>query len=136
LPSPPNHDAAEHNKEKQMNNYIRIIAAALCLSMTVLLAQPSPAQGKSAKLEAISQQLNLTPEQKAKILPILAAEGPKVQKIKNDNSLSKFQKIEQIKAIHQQTDPQMKAILSPEQYQKLQGIRQQAIRDAVQARFF
>src|SRR5205814_8432189 len=24
LPSPPNHDAAEHNKEKQMNNYIRI----------------------------------------------------------------------------------------------------------------
>ncbi len=88
-------------KEKQMNNYIRVIAAALCLSMTVLLAPPSPAQGKSAKLEAISQQLNLTPEQKAKILPILAAEGPKVQKIKNDNSLSKFQKIEQIKAIHQ-----------------------------------
>ena len=119
-----------------MNNYIRIIAVALCLGMTMLLASPSSAQGKSAKLEAISQQLKLTPEQKAKILPILAAEGPKVQKIKNDNSLSKFQKIEQIKAIHQQTDPQMKAILSPEQYQKLQGIRQQAIRDAVQARFF
>jgi len=123
-------------KEKQMNNYIRISAAALCFGIPLLLSPPSSAQGKSAKLEAISQQLNLTPEQKAKILPILAAEGPKVQKIKNDNSLSKFQKIEQIKAIHQQTDPQMKAILSPEQYQKLQGIRQQAIRDAVQARFF
>jgi Spy/CpxP family protein refolding chaperone len=123
-------------KEKQMNNYIRIIAAALCFGMPLLLAPPSSAQGKNAKLEAISQQLKLTPEQKAKILPILAAEGPKVQKIKNDNSLSKFQKIQQIKAIHQQTDPQMKAILSPEQYQKLQGIRQQAIRDAVQARFF
>jgi Spy/CpxP family protein refolding chaperone len=122
-------------KEKQMKNYNRIIAAALCLGMTVLLAQSSPAQGKSAKLEAISQQLNLTPEQKAKILPILADEGPKVQKIKNDNSLTRLQKIQQIKAIHQQTDPQMKAILSPEQYQKLQGIRQQAIRDAVQGKF-
>jgi len=121
-------------KEKQMNNYIRIIAAALCFG--ILLQPPtSSAQNKAAKLEAISQQLNLTPQQKVKILPILADEGPKVQNIKSNNSLSKIQKIQQIKAIHQQTDPQMKAILSPEQYQKLQGIRQQAIRDAVQGKF-
>ena len=46
-----------------------------------------------------------------------------------------MQKIQQIRAIHKQTDPQMKAILSPEQYQKLQTIRQQAIRDAVQGKF-
>jgi len=122
-------------KEKQMNNYIRIIAAALCFGMPLLLSQPSSAQGKAAKLEGISQQLNLTPQQKTKILPILADEGPKVQKIKNDNSLSSMQKIQQIRAIHKQTDPQMKAILSPEQYQKLQTIRQQAIRDAVQGKF-
>ena len=118
-----------------MNNYIRIIAAALCLGIPLLMAQPSFAQGKAAKLEAISQQLNLTPQQKAKILPILADEGPKVDAIKNNNSLSKIQKIQQIKAIHQQTAPQMKAILSPEQYQKLQTIRQQAIRDALQSKF-
>ena len=117
-----------------MNNYIRIIAAALCFG--ILLQPPtSSAQNKAAKLEAISQQLNLTPQQKVKVLPILADEGPKVQNIKSNNSLSKIQKIQQIKAIHQQTDPQMKAILSPEQYQKLQGIRQQAIRDAVQGKF-
>ncbi len=103
--------------------------------MPLLLSQPSSAQGKAAKLEGISQQLNLTPQQKTKILPILADEGPKVQKIKNDNSLSSMQKIQQIRAIHKQTDPQMKAILSPEQYQKLQTIRQQAIRDAVQGKF-
>ncbi len=118
-----------------MHNYIRVIAAALCFGMPLLLSQPSSAQGKAAKLEGISQQLNLTPQQKTKILPILADEGPKVQKIKNDNSLSSMQKIQQIRAIHKQTDPQMKAILSPEQYQKLQTIRQQAIRDAVQGKF-
>ena len=56
-----------------------------------------------------------------------------MQAIKNDNSLSRMQKIQQIKAIHHQTDPQMKAILSPEQYQKLQAIRQQAIKDAIQS---
>ncbi|PYJ35939.1 MAG: hypothetical protein DME88_00440 [Verrucomicrobia bacterium] len=118
-----------------MKKYIHPIAAALCFGTFVLVAPTSSAQTKAAKLQAISQQLNLTPEQKAKVLPILADEGPKVQKIKNDNSLTKMQKMQQIKAIHQQTDPQMKAILSPAQYQKLQAIRQQAIRDAVQGRF-
>src|SRR5438034_10579892 len=122
-------------RRNNMKNHIRLIALALCFGMFVLLAPTSSAQSKAAKLQAISQQLNLTPQQKAKILPILADEGPKVQAIKNSNSLSTVQKIQQIKAIHRQTDPQMKAILSPEQYQKLQAIRQQTIREATQGRF-
>ena len=117
-----------------MNNYTRIIAAALCFGMPVLLAPLSFAQGKAAKLEAISQQLNLTPQQKAKVLPILADEAPKVQAIKNNSSLSRMQKMQQVQAIHQQTDPQMKAILTPEQYQKLRTIRQQAMKEAAQSR--
>ena len=113
-----------------------LIVSALSIAILALLAPTSPAQKGAAmsKAQAIAQQLNLTPQQKEKVLPILIDEGPKVQAIKNDNSLSKIQKIQQLRAIHQQTDPQMKAILSPEQYQKLQAIRQQAIRDAVQTR--
>jgi hypothetical protein len=87
-----------------------------------------------AKAQAMAQELNLTPQQKEKVLPILAAEVPKVQAIKNDNSLSRVQKMQQLRAIHQQNDPQMKAILSPEQYQKLQQIRLQTLRDATQGR--
>src|SRR6266516_2030619 len=122
-------------RNNNMKKYIRSIAAALCFGTFVLVGSTSFAQTKAAKLQAISQQLNLTPQQKAKVLPILADEAPKIQAIKNDNSLSKIQKIQRLKAVHQQTDPQMKAILSPAQYQKLQAIRQQAIRDAVQGRF-
>jgi Spy/CpxP family protein refolding chaperone len=117
-----------------MKNYIRLIGTALCCGTFVMLAPTLSAQTKGAKLQAISQQLNLTPQQKAKILPILADEGPKVEAIKNNSSLSGFQKMQQIRAIHQQTDPQMKAILSPDQYQKLQAIRQQAIQEAMQKR--
>src|SRR5947199_9526269 len=117
-----------------MKHYIRLFAAALCFGAFVLPAATSSAQNKAAKLQAIAQQLDLTPQQKAKILPILADEGPKVEAIKNNSSLSGFQKMQQIRAIHQQTDPQMKAILSPDQYQKLQAIRQQAIREAMQKR--
>ena len=114
----------------------RIYLAILCSATLVLLALPVHAQrtGTASKAEAIAQQLSLTPEQKVKILPILRDEVPKVNAIKNDNSLSKIQKVQQIKAIHQQTDPQMKAILSPAQYQKLQAIRQQAIREATETR--
>ena len=115
-----------------MKHYIQIVTAALCFGTFVLPTATSSAQNKAAKVQAIAQQLDLTPQQKGKILPILADEGPKVEAIRNDNSLSKVQKIQQIKAIHQQTDPQMKAILSQEQYKKLQAIRQHAIQDAVQ----
>ncbi len=119
-----------------MKNRIYLFTAALCSATFVLLASTSYAQksGGLSKAEAIAQQLNLTPEQKVKILPILRDEVPKVNAIKNDNSVSNTQKIQQIRAIHQQTDPQMKAILSPAQYEKLKAIRQQAIRDATQSR--
>ena len=105
--------------------------------MLALLAPTSFAQkaGAISKAQAMAQQLNLTPQQKEKVLPILAAELPKVQAIKNDNSLSKIQKMQQLRAIHQQSDPQMKAILSPDQYKKLQQIRLQTIREATQGRF-
>jgi periplasmic protein CpxP/Spy len=119
-----------------MKKRIYLLTTALCCGTFVLLASTSNAQksGGLSKAEAIAQQLNLTPQQKIKILPILRDELPKVNAIKNDNSLSKIQKMQQIRAIHQQTDPQMKAILTPAQYEKLKTIRQQAIRDAVQSR--
>ena len=97
---------------------------------TVSSAQQKSAQQKSAKLEQIAQYLNLKPQQKDKILPILADEAPKVREIKNDSSLSRMQRVQRIKAIHQQNDPQIKAILSPEQYQKLQTMRHKSLSDA------
>jgi Spy/CpxP family protein refolding chaperone len=117
-----------------MKKCIHIFTAVLCTLLLPALTSNAQKAGAMSKAEAIAQQLNLTPQQKIKILPILRDEGPKIQAIKNDNSLSRIQKVQQIKAIHQQTDPQMKAILTPQQYQKLQAIRLQAIKDATQTR--
>ena len=124
-----------------MKNRIYLFIATLCSAASLLLTSTSYAQRATAyaqqstslaKAEAISQQLGLTPQQKLKMLPILREELPKVQALKNDNSLTRMQKAQQIRAIHQQTDPQMKAILTPEQYQKLKAIRQQAIKEATE----
>ena len=115
-----------------MHTYL--VIPVLSVAIFALLAPATFAQKGQvmSKAQAMAQQLSLTPQQKEKILPILAAEVPKLQHIKNDNSLSTVQKMEQVRAIHQQTDPQMKAILSPEQYQKLKQIRAQQIREATQ----
>jgi hypothetical protein len=124
------------NQAENMKNHTHLVISALSIAIFAL-APTSFAQKGAAmqKAQSIAQELNLTPQQKEKILPILAAEAPKVNAIRNDNSLSKVQKMQQVRAIHQQTDPQMKSILSPEQYQKLKQIRLQAVKDAAQGRF-
>src|SRR5215467_4300737 len=128
---------ARQTKGENMKNHSHLIISALSIVIFALLSPASFAQKGAAmsKAQAVAQELNLTPQQKEKILPILVAEVPKVNAIKNDNSLSRMQKMEQVRAIHQQTDPQMKAILSPEQYQKLKQIRLQAVKNAAQGQF-
>jgi Spy/CpxP family protein refolding chaperone len=127
---------ARQIKGENMKNHTCLVIVGLCIGLFAVLPPSSFAQkgGAMAKAQAMAQQLNLTPQQKEKVLPILVAEVPKVQAIKSDNSLSKIQKVQQLRAIHQQTDPQMKAILTPEQYQKLKAIRQQTIREATETR--
>ena len=117
-----------------MKNHTHLVITAFSVAIFALLAPASFAQKGQAmsKAQAVAQQLSLTPQEKEKILPILAAEVPKVHAIKADNSLSTMQKMQQLRVMHQQTDPQMKAILSPEQYQKLRQIRAQTIREATQ----
>jgi hypothetical protein len=107
------------------------VTIGLCALFT---PTPSNAQSERAaqKFEQLATQLALTPEQKRQLIPILIAEAPKVQAIKADSSLTKIQKLQQLKAVHDQTDPQVKAILSPEQYQKLQEIRRQELKRIVE----
>jgi Spy/CpxP family protein refolding chaperone len=122
-------------RRDKLNDYIRVTVIALGFGVSVLVGTMSSAQSsgqqQSAKLEEIAKYLSLTPQQKDKILPILADEAPKVRAIKADTSLSRMQRAQRIKALHQQNDPQMKAILSPAQYQKLQAMRHKSISDAI-----
>ena len=119
-----------------MKKHTDLVISALFIAIFALLAPASFAQKGQvmSKAQAIAQQLSLTPQQKEKILPILASEVPKLQHIKNDNSISTVMKMQEVRALHQQTDPQMKAILSPEQYQKLKQLRAQQIREATQSK--
>src|ERR1043165_3885612 len=51
----------------------------------------------------LQQQLSITPQQSAKIVPILANEGRKVIAIRNNNLLSKVQQIQEVKTLQKQS---------------------------------
>jgi hypothetical protein len=110
-----------------------LMVATLLVPAVFISAQDRPAQG-AQKAEQVAKQLNLTPDQELKLMPILKAEAPKVKAIKDNTSLSPMQKMEQLKAVHDQTDPQVKSILTPDQYQTLQGIRRQEIQQVIRNR--
>jgi hypothetical protein len=82
----------------------------------------------------LQQNLSVSSQQSAQIAPILATEGREVLTIRNNNSLSDVQKTEGVKTLQKQSDPQLKAILSSAQYDKLKVVRYQALRWVTQKR--
>jgi protein CpxP len=128
--------AASHRLLQDTTMKTKLVIPLLCCCLTFTAGPRAQAQSgqRVQQFEQLAQQLQLTPEQKTQLIPILRAEAPKVRAIKADASLSKIQKLEQLKAIHDETDPQVKSILTPEQYQKLQEIRRSELQQAVKKR--
>src|SRR5882757_346327 len=100
---------------------------ALC-ACVFFVSNMLQAQTPEEKLQSLSQILGLNEQQKSQLLPILKAEAPKLQALKSDPS--KRDKRKEMKAIHDQADPQIKAILSPAQYQQWKSIRKDEIEKA------
>ena len=96
---------------------------------------PSPGTAGWTQYQSCLQQtLGASPQQSAQIAPILANEGRKVIAIRNNNSFSNVQKTQEVNTLQTQSDPQLKAILSSAQYDKLKVGRYQAVRWVTQAR--
>ena len=98
-------------------------------------AAPSqaPQSGQSSSSSQSSQSsddnpLNLTEEQKTKLRPIIADENQQMEAVRNDSSLSMEQKVAKANQIRETASPKIRAVLTPEQLQKLaelQKARQQ-----------
>ena len=114
---------------------VSTLFAVAVLCAPALMAQDSMAgQGMAAspdkaeamqKLEMMSSKLQLTPQQKQQIMPILMEEGPKMKALKTNTSLGPMQKAMQMRQIADATDAKLKPILSPTQYQTWQQMRAQ-----------
>ena len=78
------------------------------------------------RLKWLSQQLNLTEDQKKQLKPILAGEFKQMRAVGEDVSLTQDQKREKMKQIHEASRPQVQAILTPEQQQKFAQMKEEA----------
>jgi len=95
-------------------------------------APPSSSQGNAQQGESkgvdIDKELGLTDDQKQKIAVIVDDENRQISAVRDDNTMSLEQKQEKVLEIRQAGTPKIKAILTPEQLQKLAAL-QQRMRD-------
>lgn len=104
---------------------LRIIGIPLALRVpleSTSYAQQIP-KSRQERLMAVAKQLHITRKQAMQLLPILKAEEPKLQAIRSATSLSRMERLRRLRAVHEASDPQVKAILTPAQYKQLQVIR-------------
>jgi periplasmic protein CpxP/Spy len=83
--------------------------------------------GESAEqhLQMLSEKLNLTDDQKAKLKPILEDEMQQMKAVREDSSLSQEQRRAKMKSIHESLHEQINAVLTPEQQAKFKQMRQE-----------
>ena len=88
---------------------LTVLALAMCMLLVTTPASQAqgPDSAQAQKMAMLAKQLNLSPEQKMKLFPILKEEAPKLEAIKSNTSLTGMQKMEQLHAIHEQTSPQI-----------------------------
>lgn len=79
---------------------------------------PSP-ERETARL---TKQLNLTSDQAAKIEPILADRDQKMKDLWSNTALAPQDKHQQMRAIHESTQQQLDAVLTPDQVQQLKAM--------------
>src|SRR5215471_4293271 len=94
-------------------------------------SSPGSANSGQTGQRSVEDELQLTPDQKQKIAEVVDDENKQITAVRNDTSLSMDQKQQKVLQIRQEGSPKIKAILTPEQLQKLAAI-QQRMRDQQQ----
>lgn len=112
-----------------------VLATALLLSGQTYPAPQTPPQGHEAMgataspeahLQMLSEKLNLTEDQKAKLKPILQDQAQQLRALRDDPSLSPEQKSAKKKIIQELTHDQINSVLTPEQQDKFKQMKQDA----------
>jgi Spy/CpxP family protein refolding chaperone len=78
----------------------------------------------AAKLQKLSDELNLTDDQKTQLKPVLQGEVKDLKGVHDDSSLSADQKQQKMTEIHDSAKSQIGSILTPDQQKKLAELKE------------
>src|SRR5579864_5588384 len=112
-----------------------VLAACLLLTGQTNAAPQTPPQAHEAvgasspeaHLQMLSEKLNLTEDQKAKLKPVLQDQAQQMKAVRDDTSLTPEQKAAKKKAIHETTHDQINAVLTPEQQEKFKEMKNEGM---------
>ena len=99
---------------------LQIVLLIAALAITGVLAVARQAPSRDQRLVA---SLNLTADQKGKVDPVLEDAAQKLRAIRTDTALSDDDKKTRSAAVSKETDEKLKAILTDDQWKKLQQLR-------------
>jgi periplasmic protein CpxP/Spy len=85
------------------------------------------ASSPEAHLQMLTEKLNLTADQQAKVKPILEDQAQQMKAVRDDTSLSEDQRKAKMKAIHESLHGQINGVLTPEQQAKLKQMKQESM---------
>ena len=128
-----------------MKNRLKLVSLCLTLAIAVVPSLKAQSEGGDAphakrergpggpggpggRLEMLAHELDLTADQKAKLGPLLKNEAEQLKAIRDDQSLSPDQKKEKAKAIREEGQKAVAAVLTPEQAKKMSEMRQRGPR--------
>jgi Spy/CpxP family protein refolding chaperone len=85
------------------------------------------AMSPQAHLLMLSEKLNLTDDQKAKLKPILEDQAQQMKAVRDDTSLSQEQRKAKKKALHESFHDQINGVLTPEQQAKWKQMKPETL---------
>lgn len=118
------------NVHKSRQTFALLLSLALLAAFAVEAAastarlkfDPSK-QAKKSRIPEMMLALNLTEEQKQKLEPVYEEQGKKQKAARQDSSLIEDARKAKLREINQETNRQLKEILTSEQFQKLRELR-------------
>lgn len=114
-------------------SFVALFTGALILALP-LPAQSDPngareggkgggGRGRGPSIEMLTGQLGLTKEQADKLRPAFEAQRAKIEALRNDESLSPEDRRSRMRAIREEGDAAIAAVLTPEQKKKWDEFR-------------
>jgi len=126
---------------KSRSKFLSIFLTLAIAAVPALKAQPAegqnaahergpggPGGGRGQNLERLAEELGLTADQKAKLAPLMKGQMEQMQALRKDESLSQEQRREKGRALREENQKAVAAILTPEQAKKFAEMRERGPR--------
>ncbi len=101
------------------------ILAGVCATGLALAEPQQHERGPEHRVEMLSKRLNLTADQQSKLLPIITDRQQQIRAIFQDSSLSRQDRIAKMKAVREESNAKIEALLTDQQKQSFEQLQQQ-----------